>query len=80
MSGICTGGSRAEPGQTREGEILPISVRGTAKELFKASKLGSSVEEGGEEEGGGGRGRAGEVNAGTATGTASPTAGEVILG
>lgn len=78
MSGICTGGSRAEPGQTREGEILPISVRGAAKELFKASKLGSSVEEG-EEEGGGG-GRAGEVNAGTATGTASPTAGEVILG
>lgn len=78
MSGICTGGSRAEPGQTREGEILPISVRGAAKELFKASKLGSSVEEGGEEEGGGGR--AGEVNAGTATGTASPTAGEVILG
>lgn len=79
MSGICTGGSRAEPGQTREGEILPISVRGAAKELFKASKLGSSVEEGGEEEEGGG-GRAGEVNAGTATGTASPTAGEVILG
>lgn len=79
MSGICTGGSRAEPGQTREGEILPISVRGAAKELFKASKLGSRVEEGEEEEGGGG-GRAGEVNAGTATGTASPTAGEVILG
>lgn len=79
MSGICTGGSRAEPGQTREGEILPISVRGAAKELFKASKLGSSVEEGGEEEEGGG-GRAGEVNAGTATGTASPTAGEVMLG